>query len=429
MSVAVNTLARTTVLDAVGDTAGSSSVLRPATIDNTAIEGMLRRRRRWRIPASIVDDSPPLVIEPQTIPSAWDVKVRRVAPPAICFSASLAVHLILLLAAALIAAGINSPVTTVLSVEGGLLDTDQEELVTLAAPLTEATSAVQDDASLAAFTAVELDPGVMQVGEPAVALVDISDREVVGLLGDIAGLADGAGDGLSTGGDGAGSDGEGDSAGDDGTEFFGVQGQGNKFVFVCDCSGSMSGQKWLELQRELSRCIGSLSAGKSFYVIFFDGEMHPMFEPASREPALLDATSENVERARLWIAEKSLGSNTSPCDSMKFAASLEPDAIFLLTDGEFSDYTAPYMRGFNRKRAANGKPKVVVHTIGFFSQKHQLVLERIAKDSGGTYRFVGGPAPPARPKRKSHNVYARPIGPPMFGPALPIGAGAPQGGD
>jgi hypothetical protein len=187
----------------------------------------------------------------------------------------------------------------------------------------------------------------------------------------------------------------------------------------------MNGVKWAELHRELSRCIGDLGPGRAFYVIFFDGEMHRMFEPLIHEPTLLDATSENVERARQWIAEKSLGSNTSPCNSMKFAASLEPDAIFLLTDGEFSDYTAPYMRGFNRKRVVEGKPKVVVHTIGFFSQKHQLVLERIAKDSGGTYRFVGGPAPPARPKRRSQNVYARPIGLPVFGgPAAPL---APRG--
>jgi hypothetical protein len=268
----------------------------------------------------------------------------------------------------------------------------------------------------------------MQEEAPEVALLDISDRAVVGLLTDIAGLAAGAGAGQSSDGDGKGGGDDGDSAGEEGTEFFGVQGTGNKFVFVCDCSGSMSGLKWLELNRELSRCIGSLSAGKSFYAIYFDGEMHPMFEPFSREPALLDATSENIEKARHWIASKSLGNDTSPCESVKFAANLEPDAIFLLTDGEFTDYTAPFLRDFNKKRVAKGKPKVVVHTIGFFSQKHQLVLERIAKDSGGTYQFVAGPKP-VKQKRKSQNVYARPLGPPVFGPRPPMGPAPQPGGD
>lgn len=431
MSVALNTLARTTVVDAVGDTADSGSALRPAAIDNAAIEASLRRGRRWRVPAGIAEDSLPLVIAPSTIPTSWEAQARRAAPPAISFFVSLAVHLVLLLAAALIAAGVQTPSLTTLVVEGGMVDADQEELATLAAPVELVTSHAEDDASPAAFTVIEFDPGLVQEGAPAVALVDISDRKAVGLLGDIAGLADGAGAGLANDGGGQGSDGEGDSADDgEGTEFFGVQGNGSKFVFVCDCSGSMSGLKWSELNRELSRCIGSLSAGKSFYVIFFDGEMHPMFEPLAREPALLDATTENIEKTRQWIAGKSLGRNTSPCDSMKFAASLEPDAIFLLTDGEFSDYTAPYLRDFNKKRAAKGKPKVVVHTIGFFSSKHQMVLERIAKDSGGTYRFVGGPAPPPRPKRKSQNVIARPIGLPALGGAgIAAGPARQPGGD
>ena len=429
MSVAVNTLARTTVMDAVGDTAGSISSLRPGTIDNAAIEALIRRGRRWRVPAGLADDSPPLMIEPQTGSVSWDAKARRAAPPAISFFVSLAAHLVLLLAAALIAAGVQTPSLTTLVVEGGMLNAEEEEIVTLAAPVEQVKSNVDVDANPAAFAAIEFDPGLVEDDAPTVALVDISDRKLEGLLGDITGLADGAGDGLSRE-EGQGSDLAGDSTGDQGTEFFGVQGTGNKFVFVCDCSGSMSGLKWSELNRELSRCIGDLSAGKAFYVIFFDGEMHAMFEPFAREPALLDATSENVERAQQWIASKSLGSNTSPCDSMKFAAKLEPDAIFLLTDGEFSDYTAPYLRDFNKKRAAKGKPKVVVHTIGFFSQKHQLVLERIAKDSGGTYRFVGGPAPPPRPKRKSHNVYARPIGLPVFGgPGIAAGPARQPGGD
>jgi hypothetical protein len=422
MSAAINTLARTTVLDAVADTAGSPSGLKPAKIDNTAIEAMLRRGRRWRISAGMADDAPPLVIEQQAAASTWDARFRRSRPPAISFFVSLTVHLLLLLVAALVAVQTNQAIKTMLFVEAALADSDQEELVTLAAPLEAATTTALDDARPAAFITVALDPGVMQEGAPAIALVNIGDHAVREPLGSIAGLADGAGDGLASEGEGKGSDKEGGAAGGNGTEFFGVQGRGNKFVFVCDCSGSMSGLKWFELNRELSRCIGSLVPGQAFYAIFFDGEMHPMFEPFGREPALLDATSDNIEKARQWIANKSLGRNTSPCDSMKFAASLEPDAIFLLTDGEFSDYTAPYMRDFNKKRVAKGKAKVVVHTIGFFSQKHQMVLERIAKDSGGTYQFVAGPKP-VKERRKSQNVIAPPLGrPEVGGPAVPASA-------
>ena len=53
MSAAVNSLARTTVLDAVADTAESTCGLKAATVDNAAIETMLRRGRRWRVPAGM----------------------------------------------------------------------------------------------------------------------------------------------------------------------------------------------------------------------------------------------------------------------------------------------------------------------------------------------------------------------------------------
>jgi len=139
-----------------------------------------------------------------------------------------------------------------------------------------------------------------------------------------------------------------------------------------------------------------------------------MFEPFTREPTLLDATGDNIDKALQWIANASLGANTSPYESIKFAANLEPNAIFLLTDGEFSDYTAPYLRDFNKKRASKGKAKVVVHTIGFFSQKHQMVLERIAKDSGGTYRFVATRMA-AKVKGNSNNAYSQPVEMPLSG--------------
>jgi len=428
MSAAVNSLARTTVLDAVADTAESTCGLKAATVDNAAIETMLRRGRRWRVPAGMADDLPALVIDHEAAPSTCAARFRRSGPPAISFFVSLAVHLALLLAAALVVSEVQKPSLATIVVESAMVGAEEEEFVELAVPLVEVVRTSAKEASLAAYAVIDLDAELVTGEGPAVALVDISDRQVRGLLGDTAGLTDGAGSGSSSQDDGAKSDGEGDAASGSGTEFFGVQGYGSKFVFVCDCSGSMSGLKWQELNRELSRCIGSLVPGQAFYAIFFDGEMHPMFEPVSREPALLDATSENVEKARQWIANKSLGRNPSPCDSMKFAANLEPDAIFLLTDGEFSDYTAPYMRDFNKKRVAKGKPKVVVHTIGFFSQKHQMVLERIAKDSGGTYQFVGGPKP-VKEKRKSQNVIARPIGLPVFGGPGPIAPVAPPRGD
>lgn len=422
MSVAVNTLARTTVVDAVGDTSSSASSLKPAAVDNAAIEALLRRGRRWRMPASIVDDTPPLLIAPKAPATSGIPRARSRWPLAAGFFVSLSVHLVLLVAAALVAIHVGSPPAPLIVVECGMLESEPIETVTLEAPPVLATSQAGAEDDVVPLAAIDLDPGVVQHGSPQLVLAECEESSVARVLADVAGLPEGVGDGRSTEGEG-----QGGGGGADGAEFFGVQASGRRFVFVCDCSRSMAGLKWAELHQELSRCLGGLGPGKSFYVIFFDGKMHPMFEPFGREPQLLDATDENIEKARYWIANAALGLNTSPCDSMKFAASLEPDAIFLLTDGEFSDYTAPYLRDFNKQRAAQGKSKVAVHTIGLFSQKHQLVLERIAKDSGGTYKFIGG-ADSRMAKRKSQNVIARPVSAPVFGGTVPFGA-VPSGGD
>lgn len=391
MAVATRTLAHSTLLDSLGDTAGSASSLKPAAIDNDVIEGMLKRGRRWRMPAPIVATGCSLpVIEPASGTATWDRRLRRAAPFGLSFFVSLGLHLAVLLLAALVATNSASQSTPLIVVEGRLLESNPEELVPVEMPLAVTTGEAKSEevADVATFAAIELDPGAMQGGVPQLELMDTSAGVVNTLLADLAGLTDEIGDGQSSAGDGLGGSG-GKPDGEEGAEFFGVQASGRKFVFVCDCSRSMAGLKWLELNRELSRCIGELGPSKSFYVVFFDGEMHPMFEPFNREPALLEANAENIDKARYWIANVALGANTSPCESVKFAASLEPDAMFLLTDGEFSDYTAPYLRDFNKKRVAKGKPKVAVHTIGLLSQKHQRVLERIAKDSGGSYKFVG----------------------------------------
>lgn len=391
MAVGTRTLAHSTLLDSLGDTAGSASSLKPATIDSEAIEALLKRGRRWRMPAPIVATGSPLpAIEPTSGIATWDRRLRRAAPFGLSFFASLGLHLAVLLVAALVAANSASQSPPLVVVQGRLLETNSEELIPVEMPPAVATGEAKSEevADVATFAAIEIDPGIMQGGAPELELVDTSESVVNTLLADLPGLTDEIGSGQSTAGDGQGGSG-GDPDGEEGAEFFGVQASGRKFVFVCDCSRSMAGLKWLELNRELSRCLGELGPSKSFYVVFFDGEMHPMFEPFNREPALLEATAENIDKACFWIANVALGANTSPCESVKFAAGLESDAIYLLTDGEFSDYTAPYLRDFNKKRVTQGKRKVAVHTIGLLSQKHQRVLERIAKDSGGTYKFVG----------------------------------------
>jgi hypothetical protein len=419
MATATQSLARSTAHDAIADT----SPLRPSPAEDVTL---LKQRPRWRtdelVPAA---DEPTLAIDVSPDDLSWERRLHRTRPYAVSFLASVAVHLVLLLAAAFTAAAIAKVDLPLIVVQGGVVE-DFEPLADEEVPIAEVTLVeVAEPVQLASVTTVDLDAGAMQGGSPEIELDEASDGPVRGLISDRVGLSANIGSGQASTGNG---DAGGEAADGDGTEFFGVQASGKRFVFVCDCSRSMAGAKWGELNVELIRCLGDLAPDRSFYVIFFDGEMHPMFEPSRREPALLDATQQNIDRARFWISSITLGANTSPYESVKFGAEFTPDAMFLLTDGEFSDYTAPYLRGFNKDRLARAEKKIPVHTIGFYSEKDQLVLKRIAKDSGGKYKFIKEPHVP-RPKRRSWNVVSPSPGTgfsggPAFGPAPPR---APRG--
>jgi len=177
--------------------------------------------------------------------------------------------------------------------------------------------------------------------------------------------------------------------GEAGAQFFGLQAKGNRFVFVVDCSLSMMGDKWATACRELSESLDRLSPEQHFYVIFFDGKSHRMFSDRGFAKAMLPATQPNIARLRNWLGTVRLGYNTSPCLSVMFALTLKPDAIFLLSDGEFSDPTAAKLRKKN-VAVINGRtaPRVAVHTIGLRSLDGKKMLTRIARENSGSYRYV-----------------------------------------
>ena len=155
----------------------------------------------------------------------------------------------------------------------------------------------------------------------------------------------------------------------------------------------MDGEKWRLACAEVESAIARLTEDQFFYVVFFDGELHPMFQNEGVAPALVPATDENLQRFRDWLATVHLGYFTKPFPAVKLALSLRPDAIYLLSDGEFSDPTAAHLQRHN-KIDENGVlkiPAVVVHTVGFYSRDGQRTLRQIAERNGGRYKFVSIP--------------------------------------
>lgn len=363
------------------------------SFDGAALAALVQRSRRWKIPEELVRAAP---VAPPTL----DLLENTVLPTAawkptghaISFFASMFLHLAGLFSAAFIAGKEQTVREPVLSITAGPATWNELPIAELEAISISTEPSPADAAeSWADIQSIPVEPEEFFPAEPAIQLERLDETWRVALTSATgASLSEAAGTGPGAAG-GQAAEPTNTPALDESASFFGVSAIGQKFVFVCDCSRSMAGEKWYALRRELERSINELSERQSFYIIFFDGEMHPMFAPDALERSLLPANPENLDKTRMWLSLVSLGPNTSPFESVKYALTLEPDAIFLLTDGEFSDYTAPYLREFHRKRRAQQAKDLAVHTIGFYDKKHQAVLRRIAHDSGGVYRFVEPP--------------------------------------
>ncbi len=183
-------------------------------------------------------------------------------------------------------------------------------------------------------------------------------------------------------------DGKGERAGTgEGAEFFGSRAQGKRFVFVLDCSSSMRGYRWREATAELNRCLEGLTESQQFLVVGFSHVPMPLPEPRgvrSSRPRLRSATPEAVKHVRHWLRSLEFGYETWPRSSMQIALSLEPDAVFLLSDGELHDDTQAYL-----KTAQAASPRTIpIHTIGLHSPAAKTVLRLIAEQSGGEFRFI-----------------------------------------
>ncbi|MCK5114723.1 MAG: hypothetical protein KAR11_08185, partial [Phycisphaerae bacterium] len=161
------------------------------------------------------------------------------------------------------------------------------------------------------------------------------------------------------------------------TSFFGLEARGSKFIYVVDKSGSMRGPKLLAAKAEMCRSINSLGNDMEFLIIFFDHLYETM--PGDK---LARATRQNKLRYFNWVKHVGNGGGTQPVEAMLKAISLKPDAIWLLSDGQFSENACDVIGDANRGS------RISIHTIAFYNNYGEALLTRIADENNGKYRFV-----------------------------------------
>jgi len=164
------------------------------------------------------------------------------------------------------------------------------------------------------------------------------------------------------------------------------QASGRSFVFLIDRSKSMGGAglgAMAAAEDELVRAVEQLKPNHKFQIIAY----HHSCVFLDTKRTMLPATEENKKSIRGYLSGLAAFGATEHMMALMTALHLEPDAIFLLTDGG-----DPYLSAVELARIATlAKGKTAIHCIHFGSgprQEESSFLQRLAAYCNGGYGYV-----------------------------------------
>ncbi len=172
-----------------------------------------------------------------------------------------------------------------------------------------------------------------------------------------------------------------------GAAFFGAYAEGKRFVFVLDSSRSMlQDDRWTYACNQLIDSLNGLSPEQEFYIICFDVNTSYLFNIPPSRAKFFTADDNTLVRVKRWLRSQELGRATMPAEALQNALSLQPDAIFLLSDGELQDNSIGMLRMVNGLSTIYRQ--IPVHTVHLFSIEGRETLSLIARENSGTFTPV-----------------------------------------
>jgi hypothetical protein len=173
------------------------------------------------------------------------------------------------------------------------------------------------------------------------------------------------------------------TAGRGSTSVYGLKGEGFKFVYIFDRSGSMggSGNRALNAAKaELLRSLGDLGDTHQFQIIFYNEQ--PVIMQLAQSSSLMLATKANKEEARRFVNSISADGATQHEPAITMGLDLAPDVIFFLTDADQPELS-PAQLDRIKKRNVGG---AVINTIEFGlgpKVRKRNFLDVLAEQNGG----------------------------------------------
>lgn len=184
-------------------------------------------------------------------------------------------------------------------------------------------------------------------------------------------------------------------------EFFGTRAYGKRFVFVLDISFSMKardGERYRRACEELIHSVSQLRQDQEYFVFLFSWYTHKMFYQPQLE--YVPAQGDHVERLSTWLRRMTLGAGTDPRKALSLSLRMDPDALFLLSDGHFNEPASPNSEtGWFDQDDERSMEDVIpgiekrfrelpIHTISLENPFTVESMRKIAKSTGGQFRYV-----------------------------------------
>jgi len=168
------------------------------------------------------------------------------------------------------------------------------------------------------------------------------------------------------------------------TQVFGVQGQGSKFLYVFDRSGSMAGYRGRPLRaakRELIASLGDLQRTHQFQIIFYNQAPMPFCTPGNK-PRMMWGDERSKALAKQFINGVVADGSTKHLQALVMALKLHPDVIFFLTDADEPRMTADELAMIRRLNTHGTSINTIEFGFGP-DPKRENFLKKLARQNGG----------------------------------------------
>jgi hypothetical protein len=167
---------------------------------------------------------------------------------------------------------------------------------------------------------------------------------------------------------------------------FGVEGTGNKFVYVFDRSSSMDGPPLAAAKRQLIESLKSLEAVHQFHIIFFNQRITSL-DITGGGGRIAFASERNKQLAANFIGGISADGGTDRFPALKQAFAFQPDVIFFLSDAA-DTMPASELADLAKLHERFGTAICVIEFGQDAAPPENNFLKELARQTGGQYGYV-----------------------------------------